>query len=39
LFVSSDDGYSSRAGKEKLEGIGIGIVSISGSKGKKIVRS
>jgi hypothetical protein len=35
-LVSSDDGYSSRAGKEKLEGIGVGIVSISGSKGKKI---
>ena len=35
-LVSSDDGYSSRAGKEKLEEIGIGIVSISGSKGKRI---
>ena len=31
-----NDGYSSRAGKEKPEEIGIGIVSISGSKGKKI---
>lgn len=36
VLVSSDDGYSSKAGKEELEGIGVGIVSISGSKGKKI---
>ncbi len=36
VLVSSDDGYSSKTGKEELEGIGIGIVSISGSKGKKI---
>lgn len=35
-LVSSDDGYSSKAGKETLEQSGIHIVSISGSKGKKI---
>lgn len=35
-IVSSDDGYSSRAGKELLEKTGVKIVSISGSKGKKI---
>ena len=35
-LVSSDDGYSSKAGKEKLEDIGVEIISISGSKGKKI---
>ena len=35
-IVSSDDGYSSKAGKKTLETSGVRIVSISGSKGKKI---
>lgn len=35
-IVSSDDGYSSKDGKETLETSGVKIVSISGSKGKKI---
>lgn len=35
-LVSSDDGYSSKEGMEKLTELGISVVSISGSKGKKI---
>ena len=31
-----DDGYSSAANRKALKGMGIGIVSIGGSKGKKI---
>lgn len=34
--VSVDDGYSSRAGRKTLLGQGVKVVSISGSKGKKI---
>lgn len=35
--VSVDDGYSSRAGRKRLQGRGVKVVSISGSKGKKII--
>lgn len=35
-LVSTDDGYSSMAGRNTLIGMGIGDVSISGAKGKKI---
>ena len=34
--VSVDDGYSSADGKRKVEEKGVEVVSISGSKGKKI---
>ena len=34
--VSVDDGYSSRAGRATLQARGVKVVSISGSKGKKI---
>lgn len=35
-LVSSDDGYSSQKGMNTLRELGVGIVSISGAKGKKI---
>ncbi len=35
-LVSTDDGYSSKAGRDTLIEMGIGDVSISGAKGKKI---
>jgi len=34
--VSTDDGYASADGKQKIEQKGVGIVSINGAKGKKI---
>ena len=35
-IVSTDDGYASADGKRNVEEKGVGIVSISGAKGKKI---
>ena len=35
--VSGDDGYASEEGVEKLKKLGVGKVSISGSKGKRIL--
>lgn len=35
-MVSSDDGYASSDGRDKLLGMGIADVSISGAKGKKL---
>ncbi len=35
-LVSTDDGYSSKAGRDALIKMGIKHVSISGAKGKKI---
>ena len=34
--VSTDDGYSSAAGRDELKARGVKVVSISGSKGKRI---
>jgi len=36
FLVSTDDGYSSKEGREELLEMGVKDVSISGSKGKKI---
>jgi len=35
-IVSADDGYASREGKQEIEQMGIEIVSISGSKGRRL---
>jgi hypothetical protein len=35
-LVSSDDGYSDQSAREDLLAAGIGVVSISGARGKKI---
>jgi IS5 family transposase len=35
-LVSTDDGYSSKVGRDTLIGMGINDISISGAKGKKI---
>lgn len=38
-LVSSDDGYCDQKAREDLLNIGVGVVSISGAKGKKITRT
>ena len=35
--VSGDDGYASEEGRDDILGEGVGVVSISGSKGKKLI--
>ncbi len=35
-LVSTDDGYASKNGRDKLRSMGVQIVSISGAKGKKL---
>ena len=35
--VNADDGYSSRAGIDNVEELGVEVISISGSKGKKLL--
>jgi hypothetical protein len=37
--VSADDGYSSQEGLQEVLGFGVGVVSISGAKGKKIIEA
>ena len=37
--VSADDGYSSQEGLQEVRGFGVGVVSISGAKGKKIIEA
>jgi len=36
---SADDGYSSQEGLQEVLGFGVGVVSISGAKGKKIIEA
>lgn len=38
-LVSTDDGYTSKAGRDAVLGLGVHDVSLSGSKGKKITSS
>lgn len=37
-LVSTDDGYASKDGRDELQNMGVQIVSISGSKGKKLTK-